>query len=161
FALDAPHRFIIRRVSEMGWTRQRFEAFDRHSGSGDRYRNSIERIGKKYQWIALYEFLARASDRFPLFESLGFDRSMPSPFAHPRKLIQEGHTNPSIFRVPPREERDKSGGGWWSPPLKEPLWNGQADNDWLLCDAGIPDLRTCFLPVAPGDARRWAVLQGY
>ena len=29
--------------------------------------SKIERIGKKYQWLALYEILARVMDNFPAF----------------------------------------------------------------------------------------------
>ncbi len=31
----------------------------------DNFNNSIERISKKYQWIAYYEILAKLVDKFP------------------------------------------------------------------------------------------------
>jgi hypothetical protein len=36
--------------------------FDRYAGEGDRSENKVERIGKKYQWLALYEVVARVAD---------------------------------------------------------------------------------------------------
>lgn len=36
--------------------------FDRHAGMGDRFESKVERIGKKYQWLALYEVVARVAD---------------------------------------------------------------------------------------------------
>ncbi|OGR15306.1 MAG: hypothetical protein A2097_07510, partial [Desulfobacula sp. GWF2_41_7] len=42
--------------------------FDRNVNSGNRYNNEKERIGKKYQWIALYEVLARLSDNFKMVD---------------------------------------------------------------------------------------------
>lgn len=42
--------------------------FDEHTiGLYEREENS-ERIGKKYQWMALYELLAKVSDKFPLID---------------------------------------------------------------------------------------------
>ncbi|WP_274584956.1 ATP-binding protein [Neisseria leonii] len=37
--------------------------------------NKIERIGKKYQWLALYEILARVMDNFPAFVDSYSDKS--------------------------------------------------------------------------------------
>ncbi|TXD98540.1 hypothetical protein ES754_06480 [Psychrobacter frigidicola] len=46
-----------------GYDLKKHEDFDKHeTTSGDRHTNAIERIGKKYQWIALYEVFARVSD---------------------------------------------------------------------------------------------------
>lgn len=46
-----------------GWTSEKFEDFDSSIGSGrSRYEKIEERIGKKYQWIALYEIMARLAD---------------------------------------------------------------------------------------------------
>ena len=50
----------------MGWTDNRFERYDDYT---TRYNlNSasgrVERMGKKYQWIAYYELLAKISDNF-------------------------------------------------------------------------------------------------
>jgi V8-like Glu-specific endopeptidase len=36
--------------------------FDKHAGEGDRFEVKVERIGKKYQWLALYEVIARLGD---------------------------------------------------------------------------------------------------
>ena len=38
--------------------------FDKYAGEGDRFENKVERIGKKYQWLALYEVTARLADNF-------------------------------------------------------------------------------------------------
>jgi V8-like Glu-specific endopeptidase len=40
--------------------------FDRHTGEGNRFENKVERIGKKYQWLALYEVVARLADNVQL-----------------------------------------------------------------------------------------------
>ena len=61
-------RWIYQRVFTLGWTPERFgeieNAIDR--GTHGREAGKPERIGKKYQWIALHELLARASDNFEM-----------------------------------------------------------------------------------------------
>lgn len=53
--------WVGRRAYELGWTKERFP-HEKHSSG--RNRQVIERIGKKYQWIALEEVKARLADNF-------------------------------------------------------------------------------------------------
>lgn len=55
-------RYIWSRVIGMGWAPERFQQFERYLRSNGRERPSIERIGKKFQWIGLYEYLGYLSD---------------------------------------------------------------------------------------------------
>lgn len=44
----------------------KFKVFDNHAGTGrHQYNQHIERIGKKYQWIAMHELLALVADAYP------------------------------------------------------------------------------------------------
>lgn len=55
---------------QFGYDDEKHLAFDREimSGYWQRHDTSkVERIGKKYQWLALYEILARVMDNFPAF----------------------------------------------------------------------------------------------
>lgn len=58
-------RWVAWKAIERGWTPERFAAFehnrDLHSG---RDAHKAERFGKKYQWQALHELLARLADNF-------------------------------------------------------------------------------------------------
>ncbi len=45
--------------------------FDRHATGGDRFKNNVERIGKKYQWLALYEVVARLADNYAIQDREG------------------------------------------------------------------------------------------
>ena len=52
-------------IHEYGYTEKQFGAYDMHVGRGYHDRHDTakrERIGKKYQWIAMYNILARVSD---------------------------------------------------------------------------------------------------
>jgi len=53
-------RWITQRAYSFGWNKTRFPN-DSDQGYG-RKRPIVERIGKKYQWLALHEFLARLTD---------------------------------------------------------------------------------------------------
>ncbi|MGG7176391.1 SIR2 family protein [Clostridium paraputrificum] len=56
----------IKKVFDMGYDVEKHGKYDRNIESG-RYRNNTrERIGKKYQWIALYELAAQVADNYKM-----------------------------------------------------------------------------------------------
>lgn len=64
--LGSSHYWILKHVIDMGYTPERFARFDQSLladyGGGRRRAMWAERIGKKYQWIALYRLVARMAD---------------------------------------------------------------------------------------------------
>lgn len=64
-------RWIVNRAISLGWTTQRFESFEQdHDLRRGREAHKAERFGKKYQWIAHRELLARLADNFhPSYET--------------------------------------------------------------------------------------------
>lgn len=66
-------RWILRRVEELGWTGSRFAEYERRSPYGrqshDTEQLKLERISKKYQWIALREFTGFLADHYWLDQS--------------------------------------------------------------------------------------------
>jgi hypothetical protein len=56
FSRKKAHRWVCKRTIELGWTKELFEEFERCHTSRDagRSQSKIERIGKKYQWIAFF-----------------------------------------------------------------------------------------------------------
>jgi hypothetical protein len=70
FDADAAQRWVLQRVRELGWSTELFKNYDsniivgRQNAGAERYKT--ERIGKKYQWIALHELLGLLSDHFHL-----------------------------------------------------------------------------------------------
>lgn len=46
--------------------------FDHYLPGSDRFDNKIERIGKKYQWLAMYEIIARIADNIEIKKSNNF-----------------------------------------------------------------------------------------
>jgi hypothetical protein len=75
FDLRIAERYIFQRVVELGWAPEKHGDFDREIGTGRGRRESFqERIGKKYQWIAYYEYMAKLADNFIRFEGYRGER---------------------------------------------------------------------------------------
>lgn len=66
YPADRAKRWIFMRVLRLGWTPERFGKKDRYLGQdrAGREAHKAERWGKKYQWIAYHELLARVADNF-------------------------------------------------------------------------------------------------
>lgn len=83
FDLRIAERLIFKRVIELGWDPKLHGDFDEQIGTGRGRRESYqERIGKKYQWISYYEYMAMLSDNFIRFEGYGEERK-ESPYQGP------------------------------------------------------------------------------
>lgn len=61
-------RYILQRIMQLGWTSERFSDYEKDLRHGrmrfDEEENKVERISKKYQWIALRELLGYLSDHY-------------------------------------------------------------------------------------------------
>lgn len=56
---------VIKRVFDMGYDVEKFGYFDYNQNySKYRHEHATERIGKKYQWIAMHELMARLQDNY-------------------------------------------------------------------------------------------------
>lgn len=64
FSQAALKRWVGKRAYDYGWTEKRFPTDSSGRGMYSRDRPVIERIGKKYQWLALDELLSRLSDNY-------------------------------------------------------------------------------------------------
>lgn len=83
--------WIARRAYELGWTKERFPQEPHNSG---RSRPVIERIGKKYQWIALEEFMARQADNFWL--KAGLDKGTRI-YVNRQDILRRDGIDPTIL----------------------------------------------------------------
>ena len=66
FSAKWAQRWIFQRVISLGWDPEYFAEFDQRVNywSGSRTDYKPERFGKKYQWIAFHELMARIADNF-------------------------------------------------------------------------------------------------
>jgi hypothetical protein len=115
-----------------------------------------ERIGKKYQWLALYEVLARISDNV-LME----DES--TRWSENKKYVQyQGTWQPSVRNIdptviqPPSENFQFNPNAWWNP-IKYDDWCDDSP-DWVSSSDNLPDLRKIIeLQDEQGD--EWLALE--
>ena len=80
FDLKAAKRWIAKRSYDYGWTHKRFGDDRIRKGGHLRDRPKIERIGKKYQWLALDELLSKISDNYWMG---GEYSTLPKTYANP------------------------------------------------------------------------------
>jgi hypothetical protein len=117
-------RWIAARAIQSGWTPERFEAFERSRDlTSGRSAHKPERFGKKYQWQALHELLARLADNFHM--SPDFD-DVIRPYVGPGK--------------------------WFGRDLDPSLGASELVNDALICRMGVGDLRAHWQLTAPDFA---------
>jgi hypothetical protein len=156
-------RWICKRAHEFGWTPERFAEIESFSDRDlSRHEHRIERIGKKYQWLAMYELAVRLSDNLAMTNDSWSGPEKTQPY---KGVWQIGlrNTDPSLLVT----ETYYDGWGeqprtWWVPvapvfheiPRKERLaWrDGQHD---IVNDASLIDLRD------PKNGRSWLALDGF
>lgn len=151
FDLTLAQRWIFARVMQLGWDAQLHGPFDsslRYRGDSD---HKGERIGKKYQWIAYHEFLARVADNFE--------------YAEPRYVedapAYEGPWHPNVRDIDPTclltgtEERGAGLVGLAFPDYSS--WDGAPDV-WPATTDDLPD--PSVLLTSPDDSgRAWVALE--
>lgn len=99
FDKDKVGHWVARRAYSLGWTEKRFGK-DNLTRYNDytRSRPPIERIGKKYQWIARSELLARLADNY--WVSARYEDERFKRYNHPLDLGYERDIDPTIFEHP-------------------------------------------------------------
>ncbi len=151
---DLASRWILARVIELGWTPERFAEFDRGVNTGTRDAQKPERIGKKYQWMALHEFAARVVDHRPLHHDWDGSQHYEGPWQLGMRDI-----DPSLLqRAAPA---DRSENRCWWVPLDDPLQGATRLDDlaWLSDAASVPDLLPLLSLRRPSDGSLWYPLE--
>lgn len=69
FGSELVRRHILQKVLTLGYRADWFSEFDDDVPTDGRSAHKAERIGKKYQWIAYHEVIARIGDNFRLVEN--------------------------------------------------------------------------------------------
>jgi hypothetical protein len=143
-------------IEKYGYAVEKHGEFDRKIGSGRsrNYKNK-ERIGKKYQWIAFYEILARVCDNYPFYED---------SFSNDAKLSNyEGTWEPFVRDIDPTitikdNTKVKSKSIWWNT-FEYSNWNIEP-NDWLTSKEDLPNPQN-LLCVFDEQGVEWLVLKMY
>lgn len=145
-------------IDKYGYQEEKHGAFDQNVGVG-RGRSTVpnERIGKKYQWLALHELLARVADNFPKLEHIWSDHVVKfegpwDPFVRdidPTTLVRrEGNRQ----RLKPRVDYWRYGEMYdnWEPEIAE----------WLNIDDDIPPAEP-IIELKDSEGGDWLALECY
>jgi hypothetical protein len=146
-----PCRWVFTRVIELGWTLERFAAFDGEVNRNNmREDHKAERIGKKYQWIAYHELAARITDHRP------FQHDYYSESYHYEGPWQRYFRDIDPSFLVKRSHLDRIGNCWWIPS-KDPLagLGPVADREWLMDTTSLPDFARVFVLSRPSDSTTW------
>jgi hypothetical protein len=161
FDVSLGRRWVCKRAHDLGWTPERFAASERNS-SYDRQDHRIERIGKKYQWLALQELLARMADNLLFMGDGGYGSEGPRKY---EGALQIGRRDidPSLLVTQTHYDGwNHWPRSWWVPvesrlrqisPIERLTWlDSESD---LLNDASLIDVTD------PKTNRRWLTLHGF
>ncbi len=158
FDLTIAQRWVFNRVVELGWTPALFAGFDHDvdRSSFDRRSDKAERIGKKYQWIAFYEFLARVSDNF---QYIG-DRwdAGDRKYAGPWQVGYLRNIDPSCLLT--MDVGDDKVPAWWSPTQHHPS-RELSEADWIRLTSDLPAVEPMLKVELPSDHSHWLVLESH
>jgi hypothetical protein len=161
FDLGIAHRFVLNRVFELGWTVARFGSFDRNLGrygNDGRAANKPERIGKKYQWLAWHEFLARVADNFQYEDK--FNRDEIHVYDGPWQDFDRD-LDPSLLIASTARDRSPSPSAWWSPGMPYEGWRSVgSDAAWVAEESDLPAIEP-LIGVRGPDGRDFLVLETY
>ncbi len=141
-----------------GYDIHKHAEYDSSIESFDRGPSLIERIGKKYQWIALFEMVARVSDNFKKYDEWSYREDKEEPF--------QGTWDPYIRDIDPtmiisktgnydEEELDKN---WWTI-LYNSSWEC-SNKDWLRRTEDLQEFGN-QIQVNDHNSEEWLILEGY
>jgi hypothetical protein len=157
FDLSLAQRWILRRVFELGWTKERFGHFDRWVHYNDmREAGKPERIGKKYQWIAYHEFLAHVSDNFEYVGKWSSD--LPTDgYDGPWQDLYIRDIDPSWILPEVKDARylQIDPKVWWLPIEYNSWCPEQDDHFWLQSNSDLPDIEAVITVTHPEDKTVW------
>lgn len=161
FDLSAAQRWILKRVLDLGWTTEKFGVFDRAMmrKDGGRESRKAERIGKKYQWIALHELLARLSDNFQ-FRGERWSKQVKK-YDGPWQIHCIRDIDPSLMLRSTQADgwNPSTHTSWFNPPYAN--WTTDPETDWLKTSGSLPSVPDLIGVENPRDVSKWLTLEGH
>lgn len=145
-------RFILARVIALGWKSERFGPFDNYIPDVNRDTKKAERYGKKYQWIAYWEALARLADSFQ-FAGRG-SYAVVGDYVGAWQVSRGRETDPSAGLQLDPKVSDSHPLPWWQPPMAQGWQEGTKDLEWLQDRSNLPPISKAWRLQDP-HGRRW------
>jgi hypothetical protein len=156
-------RWICARAHTMGWTEELFEKFDEGPNiSRDRMGNHrVERVGKKYQHIALAEVTARLTDNLAVCSYHDDGKLRAFEYGASGRDMKKDIDPSLLVRGTQESGWSSTPVTWWTPSSPR-LPSG--DTDLLLAWVAVEsDLCNGLgeIDVVSSDSRRWFVVHGF
>lgn len=162
-------RWVFQRVISLGWTPESFAAFDQQVNYWlvSRTEHKAERFGKKYQWIAFHELMARMADNFHMMPGYGGE---PVVYEGPWQLLSRDidPTLPPPLRTRNEDDEVEVGAtfsldssSWWIPA--GPRYSDDdppASDGWGTETHDIPEFKT-LVRSKDSEGNRWVVLHAW
>lgn len=129
--------YAIERIFSMGYDPKIFTDFDTKQGSG-RHTGFLERIGKKYQWIAFHEVLALISDNCQLYDGNKWSKKEKfKPYSGPWDPYVRDIDPSFVLKktLEKSEVNEMKKQPWWVPSFDK--WNGSF-GDWKKRTGDMP-----------------------
>ena len=166
FSRKWAQHWVCKRAYELGWKKELFSDFEQfysRGHDGGLSQGSIERIGKKYQWIALHEFLARLSDNMHWIDR-GYSDLEDSEYYGPWQIYNRD-IDPTNWLRKNGEYRTyyNEQTTWWQTyrfPI-ENLEDLDAKKAYLWDEKDVPDFSSLLITNDPVKSLDWYVLRGF
>lgn len=162
FCKKKAQKWVCKKAIELGWSNELFKDFE-FDHIKDSFRSSglIERIGKKYQWIALFEFISYLSDNC-LYIDQGFDNVDYSKYFGPWQLHYR-NIDPTLLLLKTQYDpwRRLTQKYWWRPYTYSFYGESLVGlKSWLKAKDSIPPFEE-LLKVKDENEFSWFVLSSF
>lgn len=149
--------WILQQVAiGLGYENSGCEQYDRYIlgnyGSGRGRKMEAERIGKKYQWLAMFQLASRLYDHVAQRR----ESYTPEPQRTPLILLEERKLDPTL--PPDIIGSNRDADAWWIGASAD-LGAGEnfSDSEWILRQEDLPALED-LLAVLERNSQRWRLL---
>lgn len=151
----------VKRIFGMGYDVEKHGGFDRAAARYPRYTRSghkTERIGKKYQWIASYEVLAKVADNFTMFDESSLRDKIPLQYEGPWEPYVRDIDPTMLIRKTGKEHYNNNTDNWWFNVFYNE-WN-YSHKEWIDKKDNLPDPAN-IIEVEDYSNNKWLVLESY
>lgn len=167
FSRKWAQRWVCKRAHEFGWSEELFADFERmcsHGRGGGSRGDAMERIGKKYQWMAFHEFLARLSDSYHWINRGYSDVPDDDIYEGPWQIYKRD-IDPTIWARQSGEYKTYHNEQctWWQP-YSFPFPNENdpvAKTNFLWDEKVLPEFSDLLQRKMPTNSSNWLVLHGF
>ena len=145
-------------IDKYGYREEKHGTFDQNVGVG-RGRSTVpnERIGKKYQWLALHELLARVADNFPKLEHIWSGHVVK--FEGPWDPFVRDIDPTTLVRREGNQQRTKPRNDYWRYGEMYDNWEPEIA-EWLNIDDDIPPVEP-IIELKDSEGDNWLALECY